>query len=117
MSSAIIVIPCYNEAQRLPLHAFNAFAGARHPHRFLFVNDGSTDGTSHVLHTLHDAEPERYMLCDLPRNVGKAEAVRTRVLLAWEAGPDYISYWDADLATPLETIPTFCTLLDANPRP
>jgi dolichyl-phosphate beta-glucosyltransferase len=115
MSSAIIVIPCYNEAQRLPIHAFHAFARKGHPHRFLFVNDGSTDSTGSVLHTLHDAAPERYMLCDLPRNVGKAEAVRTGVLLAWAAGPDYIGYWDADLATPLETIPAFCTQLDTNP--
>jgi dolichyl-phosphate beta-glucosyltransferase len=116
MSSAIIVIPCYNEAQRLPIHAFKAFACAEHPQRFLFVNDGSTDGTVRVLKTLHDDDPERYALCDLPRNVGKAEAVRTGVLLAFAAGPDYIGYWDADLATPLETIPTFCTLLDAQPN-
>ena len=116
MSSAIIVIPCYNEAQRLPIHAFKAFAYAEHPQRFLFVNDGSTDGTVRVLKTLHDDDPERYALCALPRNVGKAEAVRTGVLLAFAAGPDYIGYWDADLATPLETIPTFCTLLDAQPN-
>src|SRR5439155_12839964 len=90
MSSAIIVIPCYNEAQRLPIHAFKAFVGAGHSHRFLFVNDGSTDGTLHVLRTLRDADPERYALCDLPRNVGKAEAVRTVVLRAFAAGPDYI---------------------------
>ena len=115
MSSAIIVIPCYNEAQRLPIRAFKTFVCAGHPQRFLFVNDGSTDGTRDVLHTLHDEDPERYALCDLPRNVGKAEAVRTGVLLAWAADPDYIGYWDADLATPLETIPTFCTLLDVKP--
>jgi len=115
MSSAIMVIPCYNEAQRLPIHAFKAFVGAQHPYRFLFVNDGSTDGTRHVLTTLHDEDPERYALCDLPRNVGKAEGVRTGVLRAFAAAPDYIGYWDADLATPLEAIPSFCTLLDAKP--
>jgi dolichyl-phosphate beta-glucosyltransferase len=115
MSSAIIVIPCYNEAQRLPIHAFKAFVGAGHPQCFLFVNDGSTDSTGHILHTLHNEEPERYKVCDLPRNVGKAEAVRMGILLALAAGPDYIGYWDADLATPLETIPTFCTLLDTRP--
>jgi glycosyltransferase involved in cell wall biosynthesis len=115
MSSAIIVIPCYNEAHRLSIRAFKAFVCAGHPQRFLFVNDGSTDGTVHILKTLLDDNPERYAICDLPRNVGKAEAVRTGVLLAFAAGPDYIGYWDADLATPLKTIPTFCTLLDARP--
>jgi glycosyltransferase involved in cell wall biosynthesis len=115
MSSAIIVIPCYNEAQRLQIHPFKAFVCAGHPQRFVFVNDGSTDGTVNVLQALHDDDPERYAICDLPRNVGKAEAVRTGVLRALAARPDYIGYWDADLATPLETIPTFCKLLDARP--
>jgi dolichyl-phosphate beta-glucosyltransferase len=115
MSSATIVIPCYNEVRRLSIDAFKTFVGVGHPQRFLFINDGSTDGTGHLLQTLHEEDPERYAFCDLPRNVGKAEAVRTGVLLAWAAGPDYIGYWDADLATPLETIPTFCTLLDTRP--
>src|SRR5262249_16117766 len=83
--------------------------------RFLFVNDGSTDDTISVLKALHEDDPERYVICDLPRNVGKAEAVRAGVLLAFAAGPDYMGYWDADLATPLGMIPTFCTLLDDRP--
>jgi dolichyl-phosphate beta-glucosyltransferase len=116
MSSAILVIPCYNEAHRLPIHAFKAFACAGHSYRFLFVNDGSTDDTSHVLTTLHDDDPKSYALYNLPHNVGKAEAVRAGVLLAFAAGPDYIGYWDADLATPLEAIPAFCTLLDTKPE-
>jgi dolichyl-phosphate beta-glucosyltransferase len=115
MKSAIIVIPCYNEAQRLQSHTFKAFVCAGHAQRFLFVNDGSTDDTISVLKAFHDDDPERYAICDLPRNVGKAEAVRAGVLLAFAAGPDYIGYWDADLATPLEMIPTFCTLLDDRP--
>jgi glycosyltransferase involved in cell wall biosynthesis len=115
MSSSIIVIPCYNEAQRLQIHTFKTFVCARHTQRFLFVNDGSTDDTLSVLKALHDNDPERYTICDLPRNVGKAEAVRAGVLLAFAAGSDYIGYWDADLATPLGMIPTFCTLLDDRP--
>jgi dolichyl-phosphate beta-glucosyltransferase len=115
MSSAIIVIPCYNEARRLQIHKFEEFVCAGHPQRFLFVNDGSTDDTLQVLENLRANDPQRYAICDLPRNVGKAEAVRTGVLLAFDAGPDYLGYWDADLATPLETIPIFCELLDARP--
>jgi glycosyltransferase involved in cell wall biosynthesis len=115
MSSAIIVIPCYNEAQRLQVHKFEEFVRAGHPQQFLFVNDGSTDDTLRVLEALRANDPQRYAICDLPRNVGKAEAVRTGVLLAFDAGPDYLGYWDADLATPLETIPIFCELLDARP--
>jgi hypothetical protein len=39
--SAVIIIPCYNEAERLPVHTFQAFTCERHAPRFLFVNDGS----------------------------------------------------------------------------
>jgi dolichyl-phosphate beta-glucosyltransferase len=115
MLSVIIVIPCYNEAQRFRIHQFEEFVCAGHLLRFLFVNDGSTDDTLEVLKTLRAKDPQRYTICDLPRNVGKAEAVRTGVLLAFDADPDYLGYWDADLATPLETIPVFCELLDARP--
>jgi dolichyl-phosphate beta-glucosyltransferase len=115
MSSTIIVIPCYNEAQRLQVQKFKAFAKAGHPQRFLFVNDGSTDGTLQVLQRLHDDDPQSFAFDDLPANMGKAEAVRRGLLHAFEAGPDYVGYWDADLATPLEAIPLFCELMDATP--
>jgi glycosyltransferase involved in cell wall biosynthesis len=52
---------------------------------------------------------------DLPKNVGKGEAVRQGILVALASEVDYIGYWDADLATPLDAIPTFCTLLDDRP--
>jgi glycosyltransferase involved in cell wall biosynthesis len=115
MSSAIMVIPCYNEARRLQVHKFKTFAEGEHPRRFLFVNDGSTDGTLQVLQRLHDDDPQRFVFYDLPANMGKAEAVRQGVLRAFEAGTDYVGYWDADLATPLDAIPLFCKLLDARP--
>jgi dolichyl-phosphate beta-glucosyltransferase len=116
MLAAIIVVPCYNEAQRLQIHKFKDYACDEHGQRFLFVNDGSTDGTLKLLQTLRDNDAKCYAICDLPRNVGKAEAVRRGVLLAFDADPDYIGHWDADLATPLEAIPALCELLDARPE-
>ncbi len=111
MSHCIIVVPCYNEADRLDLQAFESFAKQGHPQQFLFVNDGSTDDTRQVLETLHDCDPQRFALYDLPKNMGKAEAVRRGVLRALESRPDFVGFWDADLATPLSTIPEFCELL------
>ena len=95
----LIIVPCYNESQRLPREAFVRFA-AEHPDvEFLFANDGSIDSTLAVLEGL---------CADLQPNGGKAEAVR-RAMLEGVAtySPDYIGFWDADLATPLNEIPPF----------
>lgn len=115
MSSATIVIPCYNEAERLQVPHFQAFTCERHRLRFLFVNDGSTDGTWKLLEVLQAFDPQRFAIYDLPKNVGKAEAVRQGVLHAFAVGAEYVGYWDADLATPLEAIPVICDLLDRQP--
>ena len=75
---------------------------------FVFVDGGSTDGTSDAVrpHT-----SDRIWLISLDRNAGKAEAVRQGVLRA-EALPfyaqlDWIGFWDADLSTPLTELPKF----------
>jgi len=80
---------------------------------FLFVDDGSTDGTLQVLENLRRSDPDSFSVCSLPRNVGKAEAVRRGLLRALEEGADYVGYWDAYLATPLEATVSFRALLDS----
>jgi glycosyltransferase involved in cell wall biosynthesis len=75
------------------------------------VDDGSSDGTRELLAGLRDVLPGRFELLELPVNCGKAEAVRRGVLRALELAP-YAGYWDADLSTPLEEIPSFCEVLD-----
>jgi dolichyl-phosphate beta-glucosyltransferase len=114
-SPAIIIIPCYNEATRLQVSTFKAFACTRPAIRFLFVNDGSTDRTGWVLEGLHQDDPQHFAICHLAQNRGKAEAVRQGLLRAFEASPAYVGYWDADLATPLDTIMDFCALLNVRP--
>lgn len=111
-SSIIIVVPCYNEASRLPVDVFRDFAAAHRNIAFLFVNDGSTDGTQQVIEQLAAEHPAAFSTLGLKRNGGKAEAVRRGFLEAFKGGADYIGFWDADLATPLEDIPTFAAMLD-----
>jgi hypothetical protein len=48
-SSAIIVIPSYNGAGRLPVHTFQTFTCEWHALRFLFVDNGSIEDTWQVL--------------------------------------------------------------------
>ena len=115
MSHTIVVVPCYNEAQRLDVAEFQRFVHENPTHRFLFVDDGSTDATWDVLEQLRRAEPEGVSTCRLPVNSGKAEAVRQGMRRALADGAEYAGFWDADLATPLDTVLTFSALLDSRP--
>jgi dolichyl-phosphate beta-glucosyltransferase len=110
----IIVVPCYNEARRLNTQAFKAFTHDKYRVRFLFVDDGSTDETWNVLQSLSAFDGERFFIRRLATNVGKGEAVRQGLLQAFQANPDYVGYWDADLATPLSVIPVFCDVLNTS---
>ena len=49
MEKICVIIPCYNEAQRLELEVFREFVGREERFDFCFVNDGSQDNTSEVL--------------------------------------------------------------------
>lgn len=110
-----IVVPCYNEAQRLQLEQFRGYV-ARDPRvRFVFVNDGSRDDTGAVLRSLSAENPNRFELLDEAQNRGKAAAVRVGMLHALSQGARYAGYWDADLATPLREIPRFVAALDGPP--
>ena len=115
LSQTTVVIPCYNEAERLDVEAFRVYVAGRQGIRFLFVDDGSTDGTAALLQSMRNGDADAFDIVTLPRNMGKSEAVRRGVLEAFERGPDYVAYWDADLATPLDAIADFVDLLDRRP--
>ncbi len=103
MPGICLVVPCYNEQGRLSPSTFMEAAGLR----FVFVNDGSTDGTGLLL---DDMESEDIEALHLERNRGKAEAVRVGMLhvLSQEycGQLDWIGFWDADLSTPLPEVET-----------
>ena len=112
MAHTIIVVPCYNEAGRLDARAFSGFHLDGHQVEFLFVNDGSQDETLVVLEQLRSGSPSTIRVRDQQPNQGKAEAVRTGMLEALDAGADLVGYWDADLATPLSAIPKFLEVFE-----
>jgi len=111
----LLVVPCYNEEADLPVERFVEFAHKREDIDFVFVDDGSTDRTPERLRELGDRLGARAAVHTLPRNRGKAEAVRQGMLRAFERGPRFAGYWDADLATPLEALPEFVELLRNRP--
>lgn len=116
MSASTVVIPCYDEAKRLDAGRIGAFLHAERDVALVLVDDGSRDGTLALLRDLAAKHPGRVDVLALERNRGKAEAVRRGVLHALGRAPDYVGYWDADLATPLELIPAFARLLDERPE-
>lgn len=111
-----IVVPCYNEAQRFDVDAFTSFLEQNDDVRFLFVDDGSTDGTHTCIAVLQDRFPHAVSFLRLDTNVGKGEAVRIGIQSLLSSGATYIGFWDADLSTPLREIRPMADILDADPR-
>jgi len=109
-----IVIPCYNEADRLAVETLAAYRMPDRCLELLFVDDGSLDGTLGVLKALCERAPERMSYISLACNSGKAEAVRQGMLHAMQRSPGYVGFWDADLATPLTELPRLCQILDTH---
>jgi glycosyltransferase involved in cell wall biosynthesis len=116
MRSVCLVIPCYNEARRLPADEILAFAAARPHVSICFVDDGSGDGTGPLLDSLQSRQPAQVLVHHLMANGGKAEAVRQGVLhAAAQRRFDLIGYWDADLSTPLLEADRMVAVFDADP--
>lgn len=104
MLETCIIVPCYNEENRLPMQTFTGFL-EQNKCSFFFVNDGSEDSTFEVVSALELKFPQKVKVINLKRNSGKAEAVRQGFLAAISTEKfRYIGYLDADLATPLEEI-------------
>lgn len=110
-----LVVPCFNEADRLDASAFLAFVEAREDLSLLFIDDGSEDETAAVLEDLTRKHP-RIESVALPVNRGKGEAVRQGLLHALEKPVALVGYWDADLATPLSELDRFVQRFRENPQ-
>lgn len=112
----VVVVPCYNEAERLEVARFTGFLLREPSVSLLFVDDGSRDATGEVLRDLcGEAGPNASWLA-LPRNAGKAEAVRQGIQEAIRGGAGIVGYWDADLSTDLGEIVPMRSLLLADPE-
>ena len=111
-----LVIPCYNEEQRLPLEVLRGFATSHPTADLLLVDDGSTDGTWPLLEQLASEVPAHVSALHLEPNGGKAEAVRRGMLALVERGYRLVGFWDADLATPLDAVNRFVDVLAERPE-
>ncbi len=100
-----VLIPCYNEAESLPLMIQKleelAEGNDGYNWEFMFVNDGSSDDSIAVLRA-HRQEDQRVNYIDLSRNYGKEAAM----LAGFDnANGDCVVIMDADLQHPPKVIP------------
>ncbi len=97
-----VVIPCYNEEDRLLSKAFINFIDKNSGYHLCFVNDGSKDNTLEVLNNLRKGREDYISIYNCEKNGGKAEAVRLGMLyMAKKTDLDFIGFLDADLSTDL----------------
>lgn len=111
-ASLTVIVPAYNEAERLgaalpPVLAW--LDGYAPTAQVLLVDDGSTDTTLAVCHRLAASDP-RLQVASLGRNRGKGAAVRRGVELA---DRDWILFTDADFSTPIAELPRLSALAEA----
>lgn len=101
VESVSLVIPAYNEAERLPPSIARIIAYAEQQDRRLdlvIVDDGSTDGTADLARRLVADRIPLTVLVNNP-NRGKGFSVRRGLL---EAQGQCVLFTDADLSTPVE---------------
>lgn len=94
-----IIIPVYNEQERLPRHIdsiFTFFKKYEPQPEIIFVNDGSSDNTLALLQSFQ--EQYSFQIISDSINRGKGYAVRVG---AQAAHGNWIVFFDIDLATPL----------------
>ena len=116
MKHISIVVPCYNEEEALPLY-YGAMLPVLENLRaqgaevdFVFVDDGSSDGTLHVLRDLREKDG-RCGYVSFSRNFGKEAAMYAGLQ---HAKGDYIAVMDADLQDPPEMLPEMFQILESS---
>lgn len=108
-----VIVPCYNEEEAIP-YFYEAMEKVRKEmgdrFEYIFVNDGSKDGTLKVLRQLAGQDQAvRYL--SFSRNFGKEAALYAGLQAATG---DLVTVMDVDLQDPPEMLIEMKAMLDAN---
>ncbi|MBO4126896.1 glycosyltransferase [Streptococcus suis] len=109
-----VIVPCFNEEEAIP-YFYEAMEKVRKEMRekfeYIFVNDGSKDGTLKVLRQLSGQDQAvRYL--SFSRNFGKEAALYAGLQAA---KGDLVTVMDVDLQDPPEMLMEMKAMLDGNP--
>lgn len=100
-----MVVPAYNEEEALPIFYAEALRVEKElpgvEIEYLFIDDGSSDGTLEVLRALHKKDA-RVRYVSFSRNFGKEAAIYAGLQ---NAAGDYVAILDADLQDPPALLP------------
>lgn len=108
-----LVIPCFNEeANIMPFYQASKEVFADCEVEWVFVNDGSKDGTLSVLKELY-AQERRIKIVNLSRNFGKEAAMYAGLK---ESAGEYVTIIDADLQQHPRYAREMMEFLDAHPE-
>lgn len=105
MEKITIIVPCYNEEQTI--HYFYeemervAAQMPQNTFEYLFVDDGSKDGTMRCIRELRGKD-EKVKFVSFSRNFGKEAAIYAGLT---HASGDYVAIMDADLQDPPALLP------------
>lgn len=106
-----LVVPCFNEEASLPLlrDALSEVRRTMSSQRFefIFVDDGSSDGTLELLRKICDEDPDAHFV-SFSRNFGKEAAIYAGLN---EARGDLVGLMDADMQDPPSLIPEMFRIL------
>ncbi|ETY74861.1 glycosyltransferase family 2 protein [Lactiplantibacillus fabifermentans] len=118
MKTMSLIVPCYNEEPTIEIF-FNTVEKvfADHPtefadvhHEYLFVNDGSNDGTLNEFRKLNVAHPDTVHYLSFSRNFGKEAGLAAGLQ---HATGDFVAVMDVDLQDPPELLPKMLTTLES----
>ncbi len=107
-----VVIPCYNEANRLHKSFFEIIKST-FDCDILVVDDGSTDSTNMILQDFAKEIPFRILT--LPVNAGKALAMKKGLDLAISLKLDYVVFCDADGSLDIKDMRLLYSTIKNNP--
>lgn len=110
-----VVIPCYNEENRLQSTEFIKMVEENSGYHLCFVNDGSTDNTLDKLKELRKGREHYISIYNCSQNGGKAEAVRQGLnyMIRFQ-DLDYLGFLDADLSTDFHDFDDLVTTIETS---
>jgi len=101
VSSVALVVPCFNEARRLDTEYWNSISAMSNV-SLVFVNDGSSDRTADLLGEFSATQNSEVLTH--PKNLGKAEAIRTGLQHLVSGDSHLVGFIDADAAVPVHEV-------------